>query len=134
MTASDKRPAPLGTDYLLAALADEELSHLFMVPGGLVDPFLPALTRQSRLKPVIAAHEGGAVYMADGYARGSGGQDRRLARSGDDRRGAGRHGGPRRVPGREPGDARRHRGDGAADAAVEDGRGCEKPQPLAPPR
>src|SRR5215470_15445579 len=72
MTASDKRPAPLGTDYLLAALADEELSHLFMVPGGLVDPFLPALTRQSRLKPVIAAHEGGAVYMADGYARASG--------------------------------------------------------------
>jgi acetolactate synthase-1/2/3 large subunit len=43
-----------------------------MVPGGLVDPFLPALARQSRLKPIIAAHEGGAVYMADGYARASG--------------------------------------------------------------
>ena len=43
-----------------------------MVPGGLVDPFLPALARQTRLKPVVAAHEGGAVYMADGYARASG--------------------------------------------------------------
>jgi acetolactate synthase-1/2/3 large subunit len=64
---------PLGTDYLLAALADEGLSHLFMVPGGLVDPFLPALARQTRLKPIIAAHEGGAVYMADGYARACGG-------------------------------------------------------------
>jgi acetolactate synthase I/II/III large subunit len=63
---------PLGTDFLLAALADEGLRHLFMVPGGLVDPFLPALARQSRLEPIIAAHEGGAVYMADGYARASG--------------------------------------------------------------
>ncbi len=43
-----------------------------MVPGGLVDPFLPALARQTRLTPVVAAHEGGAVYMADGYARASG--------------------------------------------------------------
>ena len=64
---------PLGTDYILAALAKEGLRHLFMVPGGLVDPFLPALARQDRLAPVVAAHEGGAVYMADGYARASGG-------------------------------------------------------------
>jgi acetolactate synthase-1/2/3 large subunit len=62
----------LGTDYILDALVAEGLGHLFMVPGGLVDPFLPALARQGKLKPVIAAHEGGAVYMADGYARASG--------------------------------------------------------------
>src|SRR5262245_14837175 len=62
----------LGTDYILDALAAEGLGHLFMVPGGLVDPFLPALARQKKLTPVIAAHEGGAVYMADGYARASG--------------------------------------------------------------
>jgi len=43
-----------------------------MVPGGLVDPFMPALVRQDKLTPVIAAHEGGAVFMADGYARASG--------------------------------------------------------------
>jgi acetolactate synthase-1/2/3 large subunit len=65
--------ATLGTDYILNALAEEGLSHLFMVPGGLVDPFMPALTRQDRLMPVVAAHEGGAVFMADGYARASGG-------------------------------------------------------------
>src|SRR4029450_4959434 len=64
---------PLGTDYILHALAEEGLTHLFMVPGGLVDPFLPALARQDRLTPVVAAHEGGAVYMADGYARARGG-------------------------------------------------------------
>src|SRR5262245_2447268 len=63
---------PLGTDYILHALAEEGLTHLFMVPGGLVDPFLPALARQDRLMPVVAAHEGGAVYMADGYARARG--------------------------------------------------------------
>jgi acetolactate synthase-1/2/3 large subunit len=62
----------LGTDYILDALVAEGLAHLFMVPGGLVDPFLPALARQTKITPVIAAHEGGAVYMADGYARASG--------------------------------------------------------------
>ncbi len=71
-TRTDDRSMTLGTDYILNALADEGLGHLFMVPGGLVDPFLPALARQTRLKPVVAAHEGGAVYMADGYARASG--------------------------------------------------------------
>jgi acetolactate synthase-1/2/3 large subunit len=77
MTSSSTSPAgsrpPLGTDYILDALAAEGLRHLFMVPGGLVDPFLPALARQDNLMPVVAAHEGGAVYMADGYARASGG-------------------------------------------------------------
>jgi acetolactate synthase-1/2/3 large subunit len=63
----------LGTDYVLDALVDEGLGHLFMVPGGLVDPFLPALARQPKLTPIVAAHEGGAVYMADGYARARGG-------------------------------------------------------------
>ena len=65
-------PTKLGTDQILDALVTEGLGHLFMVPGGLIDPFLPALTRQEKIKPIIAAHEGGAVYMADGYARASG--------------------------------------------------------------
>ncbi len=62
----------LGTDFILDALACEGANHLFMVPGGLIDPFLPALGRQKALTPIIAAQEGGAAYMADGYARGSG--------------------------------------------------------------
>src|SRR5213593_2287923 len=65
-------PTTLGTAYILTALAAEGLRHLFLVPGGLVDPFLPALARAPKLKPIVAAHEGGAVYMADGYARASG--------------------------------------------------------------
>jgi acetolactate synthase-1/2/3 large subunit len=62
----------VGTDFILDALVREGLTHLFMVPGGLVDPFLPALARQPRLTSIVAAHEGGAAYMADGYARASG--------------------------------------------------------------
>ncbi|MFO1125388.1 MAG: thiamine pyrophosphate-binding protein [Methylocystis sp.] len=63
---------PLAVDFILEALASEGLDHLFMVPGGLVDPFLPALGRQQALTPIVAAQEGGAAYMADGYARASG--------------------------------------------------------------
>ena len=59
-----------GTDYLLDAFVREGVSHLFMVPGGLVDPFLPALACFPALKPIVAAQEGGAA-MADGYARAS---------------------------------------------------------------
>src|SRR5262245_23984172 len=61
-----------GSDFILNALVKESLSHLFLVPGGLVDPFLPALARHPQLRPIVAAHEGGAAYMADGYARASG--------------------------------------------------------------
>src|SRR5262245_11423736 len=61
-----------GSDFILNALVKESLSHLFLVPGGLVDPFLPALARHPKLHPIVAAHEGGAAYMADGYARASG--------------------------------------------------------------
>jgi acetolactate synthase I/II/III large subunit len=61
-----------GSDFVLSALVQEGLTHLFLVPGGLVDPFLPALARQPKLLPIVAAHEGGAAYMADGYARASG--------------------------------------------------------------
>jgi acetolactate synthase-1/2/3 large subunit len=61
-----------GTDFILDALVREGIDHLFMVPGGLIDPFLPALARHPELKPIVAAHEGAAAYMADGYARASG--------------------------------------------------------------
>ena len=61
-----------GSDFILNALAQEGLTHLFLVPGGLIDPFLPALARHPQLRPIVSAHEGGAAYMADGYARASG--------------------------------------------------------------
>ena len=61
-----------GTDFILRTLAADGIDHLFMVPGGLIDPFLPALARVPEVRPIVAAQEGGAAYMADGYARASG--------------------------------------------------------------
>lgn len=61
-----------GTQYLLSALHAEGVEYLFLVPGGLVDAFYPDLTDDSGVRPIVAAQEGGAAYMADGYARASG--------------------------------------------------------------
>jgi len=60
------------TQYILHAIASEGVKHVFMVPGGLIDPFYPDLGGPAGIRPIVAAHEGGAAYMADGYARASG--------------------------------------------------------------
>ena len=61
-----------GASYVVRSLAAEGVDHVFMVPGGMNDPFMPAMAGTSGVRPVVAAHEGGAAYMADGYARASG--------------------------------------------------------------
>jgi acetolactate synthase I/II/III large subunit len=60
-----------GATYIVQSLRSEGVDHLFMVPGGMNDPFMPAMTADG-VRTVVAAHEGGAAYMADGYARASG--------------------------------------------------------------
>ncbi len=67
-------PAPKGARFILNALEKEGFKHVFMVPGGLLEPFLPEFGKEnSGVEAIVAAHEGGAAYMADGYARASGG-------------------------------------------------------------
>jgi acetolactate synthase I/II/III large subunit len=61
------------TQYILRAIAAEGVKHVFMVPGGLIDAFYPEFGDVAAIRPIVAAHEGGAAYMADGYARASGG-------------------------------------------------------------
>lgn len=61
-----------GTHYLLRAFVSERIEALFFVPGGLIDPFLSAFQEVPEIRPIIAAQEGGACYMADGYSRASG--------------------------------------------------------------
>jgi len=56
---------------LLDALKSEGIDHVFLVPGGSVDMFLPELERAG-ITPVVAAHEAGAAFMADGYGRARG--------------------------------------------------------------
>ncbi len=62
----------LTTHYLLEAFRGEGINHVFLVPGGLLDPFLPALAATDGVTPIVAGHEGGAACMADGYARAGG--------------------------------------------------------------
>jgi acetolactate synthase-1/2/3 large subunit len=61
-----------GASYVVRSLATEAVDHVFMVPGGMNDPFMPAMTETVGVRPVVAAHEGVAAYMADRYARASG--------------------------------------------------------------
>lgn len=61
-----------GAEYLIRALAAEGTTTLFMVPGGHNDPFMTPMTHVGGVETVVAAHEGGAAYMADGWARATG--------------------------------------------------------------
>lgn len=59
------------SDYVLDSIAKEKVTHVFMVPGGSIDPFMAAFER-SGVTPIVAAHEAGAGFMADGYGRAIG--------------------------------------------------------------
>jgi acetolactate synthase-1/2/3 large subunit len=72
--SGDGRPAKecKAAEYLVEALADAGVKHIFGVIGGTVFPFFTATVgRQAQI--VMAKHEAGAAFMADGYARASGG-------------------------------------------------------------
>ncbi|MGB3574095.1 MAG: thiamine pyrophosphate-binding protein [Phormidesmis sp.] len=56
--------------YVLEALKQEGIGHIFLVPGYNIDPFVESHSRAG-VEVLVAAHEGGAAYMADGYARAS---------------------------------------------------------------
>ncbi len=51
------------------------VEFVFGVPGGAIEPFYNALARSERrgeLKAIVARHESGAAFMADGYYRETG--------------------------------------------------------------
>jgi acetolactate synthase-1/2/3 large subunit len=56
--------------FILKALKEEGIHHIFFVPGFVIDSFLPNFSKAD-IRPIVAAHEGGAAYMADGYSRAS---------------------------------------------------------------
>src|SRR5215471_17760172 len=43
--------------------------HVFLVPGAHISPLILALIRQNHIQAIACAHEEGAAFMADGYAR-----------------------------------------------------------------
>ncbi|MBX9844313.1 MAG: thiamine pyrophosphate-binding protein [Xanthobacteraceae bacterium] len=64
--------APKAAEFVLQALKQEGVGHVFTVPGGLIDDFLPAFGAATSVTAIVAASETGAGFMADGYARASG--------------------------------------------------------------
>jgi acetolactate synthase I/II/III large subunit len=74
--------APLGqliqvevAELIVSCLEKAGVEYVFGVPGGAVEPIYNALARSARQggpRPVVARHEVGAAYMADGYARETG--------------------------------------------------------------
>jgi acetolactate synthase-1/2/3 large subunit len=74
-----QRPTPLVevevADFIVSCLEQAGVEYVFGVPGGAVEPLYNALARSGRRggpRAVVARHEAGAAYMADGYARETG--------------------------------------------------------------
>src|SRR5215471_19194084 len=57
------------THILLRALEEEGVTHIFGIPGGPLVPLFEALDERQCIKPILAKHEEGAAFMAEGYAR-----------------------------------------------------------------
>jgi acetolactate synthase-1/2/3 large subunit len=66
---------PTAADVVVATLEQLGVGHVFGVPGGAIEPLYDAMARSQRrggLRSVVARHEAGAAFMADGYARETG--------------------------------------------------------------
>src|ERR1700724_2714088 len=61
-----------GAEMVIAALADQGVSHIFGYPGGAVLPIYDAMFSQDKVKHILVRHEQGAVHAAEGYARSTG--------------------------------------------------------------
>tara|TARA_R110002074_G_scaffold234308_1_gene406167 strand:+ start:4565 stop:6289 length:1725 start_codon:yes stop_codon:yes gene_type:complete len=62
-------------DLILRYLERLGVEYVFGVPGGSIEPFYNALARSERrggIRAIIARHETGAAFMAEGYARETG--------------------------------------------------------------
>jgi acetolactate synthase I/II/III large subunit len=56
-------------DVLLRCLEGEGVEHIFGIPGGPLTPLYEALAARGTIRHVLAKHEAGAAFMANGYAR-----------------------------------------------------------------
>ncbi len=71
MSMSEEKKGLKGATVLLNALQQEGVDVLFGYPGGVLLPLYDALL-DSPIRHVLARHEQGVVFAADGYARVSG--------------------------------------------------------------
>jgi len=62
-------------DLIVGYLEQIGVEYVFGVPGGAIEPLYNAMARSQRrggLRPIVARHESGAAFMADGYTRETG--------------------------------------------------------------
>ena len=62
-------------DLIIEQLESLGVEYVFGLPGGSIEPLYNAMARSQKaggLRPIIARHETGAAFMADGYARETG--------------------------------------------------------------
>lgn len=62
-------------DLVVEHLEAMGVEYVFGVPGGAIEPLYDALARAERrgtMRAIVARHEAGAAFMADGYARETG--------------------------------------------------------------
>lgn len=67
--------APEAADLILRYLETLGIGYVFGVPGGAIEPLYNAQARSEARggpRPIVARHECGAAFMADGYARETG--------------------------------------------------------------
>lgn len=74
MLAQKRRSTSVPTlaQWITASFGAEGTTHAFLVPGFLLGPLCEALAESPACRPIVCAHELGAAYAADGYARVSG--------------------------------------------------------------
>lgn len=76
VTEREQTEGNLDTAELIVAYLEAlGIDYVFGVPGGAIEPIYNALARSQRRggpRPVVARHEAGAAFMADGYTRETG--------------------------------------------------------------
>lgn len=73
--STEAEPSLEGGDLIVHYLQQIGVEYVFGVPGGAIEPLVNAIARGMRRggpELIVARHESGAAFMADGYARETG--------------------------------------------------------------
>ncbi len=68
----NKNQSQSGAKAIVECMKRESVSHVFCVPGESYLPVLDAIHDEESIALISARHEGGASFMAEGYAKASG--------------------------------------------------------------
>ncbi|MDR1708112.1 MAG: acetolactate synthase large subunit [Candidatus Accumulibacter sp.] len=72
MTENDARQTLTGAQIAVRLLERQGIRQIPGIPGGAILPFYDALSRSQQIRHILARHEQGAGFMAQGMARATG--------------------------------------------------------------